>query len=274
MPFSQPPHSPRAVVLRVFASLAMACGLAMPMQAADLCTGYGPQAPRDIALRAGINARHFSMAPPATDMNLCNIHLHVQAEHSGPGFSLPAGDGPHGGFRCNDSAYMTAAEQADPTGGEGPLHGVVPGDTIEVHWVHTSCDVRPGEGLGACSSDSCANPELRVESQVFLVVNNADALQMSDFDYPGKADDRGLHQPRALPEGTGAPVVFLGSTTGPKYSEAACSPLQVTWSVRPQCARIDITSLHDWAESNVFKEDHAHGVRGLVRAPALLSAIE
>ena len=59
------------------------------------------------------------------------------------------------------------------------------GDTIEVHWVHTSCDVTPGEGLGSCLSDKCANPELRVEAQVFLVVNDSNALDFADFAYAG-----------------------------------------------------------------------------------------
>ena len=56
------------------------------------------------------------------------------------------------------------------------LEGSVEGDTIEVHWVHTTCDVDPGKGLGSCLSDACANPQLRVEAQVFLVVNDENAL--------------------------------------------------------------------------------------------------
>ena len=85
----------------------------------------------------------------------------------------------------------------------------------------------------------------------------------------------GLHQAKALPSGTGAPVVFAGSTTGPSYSESKCSPLQVTWSVRPACAKLDVSSLHRWAaESNVFEEDHSHGVRQLVTAPELLAPID
>jgi hypothetical protein len=142
-----------------------------------------------------------------------------------------------------------------------------------VHWVYTSCDVTPGEGLGSCLSDACANPELRVEAQAFLLVNDPDALDFRDFDYAG-APVNGLHQPKALPTGTGRPVVFAGSTTGPSYSQEKCSPLQVTWSVRPRCARLDISSLHAWAEgSNVFKEVQSHGVRPLVTEPELLSEI-
>lgn len=85
----------------------------------------------------------------------------------------------------------------------------------------------------------------------------------------------GLHQPLSLPGGTGTPVVFTGSTTGPKYTQSTCSPLQVSWSVRPTCAKLDISSLHAWAEKgNVFNETHSHGVRQLVTAPELLSPIE
>ncbi|WP_461384574.1 delta-class carbonic anhydrase, partial [Devosia indica] len=162
----------------------------------------------------------------------------------------------------------------DPAGGEGAYKGVKPGDTIEVHWVHTSCDITPGEGLGACLSDNCANPLLRVEAQTFLVVNDPDALDFNDFDYDSKTSD-GLHQPKALPTGTGDPVVFRGSTTGPSYTQSVCSPAQVTWSVRPACARVDISSLNEWAaKGNVFNETKSHGVRQLVTAPQLLSPIE
>lgn len=65
-----------------------------------------------------------------------------------------------------------------------------------------------------------------------------------------------------------------GLTTGPKYTESTCSPLQVTWSVRPKCAKLDINSLGAWCENNEFKEDHAHGVRKLVTNTKLLSKIK
>ncbi|TPW18512.1 MAG: hypothetical protein FD130_200, partial [Halothiobacillaceae bacterium] len=63
------------------------------------------------------------------------------------------------------------------------------------------------------------------------------------------------------------------STTGPKYSDQSCSPLGVTWSVRPQCAKVNINSVGEWCKNNEFKEDHAHGVRKLVVNPKLLSPI-
>ena len=261
---------PRPLAI-IAAVLALGC---LPAGAAELCRGFGPQTPRDIASPAGTNPVRFPTAPAAAAMHLCNIHTHTNAEHKGPGFSIFAGPTEHGGFRCNETAGLTEAELADPSGGHGAYHGVKPGDTIEVHWVFTSCDVEPGEGLGACLSEACANPVLRVESQVFLVVNDPAALDFADFAYGGRAAG-GRHQPKALPEGTGAPVEFLGSTTGPKFSESVCSPLQVTWSVRPRCARLDIASLHAWAEAgNVFNETHSHGVRQLVTAEALLAPIE
>ncbi|MCI5048146.1 MAG: delta-class carbonic anhydrase [Aquisalinus sp.] len=235
-----------------------------------LCEGFGPQTPRDISSAVGTNPVKFTMAPASTEMNLCNIHTHTNAEHKGPGFSVYVGDGVNGGYACNGASELTEAELTPPEGSS--YGGVVPGDTIEVHWVHTSCDIQPGEGLGSCLSDTCENPLLRVEAQSFLVVNDPNALDFTDFGYAGPGE--GLHQPKALPTGTGTPVVFRGSTTGPSYTQAKCSPLEVTWSVRPNCAKVDINSLNRWAEEgNVFNETESHGVRQLVTAPELLDQI-
>jgi len=245
-------------------------------QASDegLCLAAGPQTPRDISNPLGLNTVVFPSAPAPAQMNLCNIHTHTNAEHKGPGFSVFVGDSDDGGYACNDTSALTEAELADPAGGDGAFKGVKPGDTIEVHWVHTSCDIEPGPTLGACLSDSCAAPLLRVEAQTFLVVNDPSALNFMDYAYAGAKSD-GFHQAKAIPTGTGDPVVFLGSTTGPSYTQSACSPVQVTWSVRPQCAKVDISSLNAWAESgNVFEETKSHGVRQLVTAPELLSPIE
>ncbi|MEE9454688.1 MAG: delta-class carbonic anhydrase [Paracoccaceae bacterium] len=242
--------------------------------AQDFCRGYGPQSPRDISQNAGANGQLFTPAPPSESMNLCNIHSHTNAEHKGPGFEVFAGKGPHGGYQCTETPNLTASELKNPNTGHGGYAGIKPGDTIEVHWVYSSCKVTPGEGLGSCLSDSCANPELRVETQVFLVVNDPDALNFNDFAYAGNTVD-GRPQPLTLPADTGTPIVYAGSTTGSKYSQAQCSPLQVTWSVRPNCAKIDIASLNAWADAgNVFKEDHSHEVRGLVTNPDLLAPIE
>ena len=254
-------------------SLALLLGLGAQASAAELCTGYGPQTPRDISSPAGTNARLFSPAPPADKLNLCNIHFHKNAEHKGPGFSVFAGPGEQGGYKCGESASLTPAELQDPAGGTGACKGIKPGDTIEVHWVYSSCDVKPGAGLGACSSAQCGNPQLRVETQVFLLVNDPKALDFKSFGYEGNMVG-GVHQPKALPTGTGPAVSFAGSATGPNYTEAKCSALQVTWNVRPQCARVNIATVHDWCKGNVFQEASAHGVRQLVTAKELLAPIK
>lgn len=284
-------------------SLSLVAGSALA-----LCEGFGPQTPRDISNIYGRNGVQFDFAPPSSEMNLCNIHTHTNAEHMGPGFSVYAGPGETGGFKCSGSNELTPAELTRPgdpvpagghgndqagnghgdghsvtkastghgSGGapHGGFQGVQPGDTIEVHWVYSTCPVDPGPGLGSCLSAGCANPQLRVESQVFLVVNDPNALDFMDFAYRGTMR-QGMHQPRALPTGTGNPVVFRGSTTGPKYDADTCSPLQVTWSVRPRCARLNIATLDEWANGgNVFEENHSHGVRQLVTAPELLAPIQ
>lgn len=236
-----------------------------------LCLDAGPQTPRDISNPHGLNTVVFDKAPPATELNLCNIHTHTNAEHKGPGFSVFVDDTDHGGYACNETADLTDAER-EPL--EGAFKGAQPGDTIEVHWVHSSCDVTPGEGLGSCLSDTCTDPLLRVEAQTFLVVNDSSALDFMEFGY-NETVRNDLHQAASLPTGTGDPIEFLGSTTGPDFTQSTCSPLQVTWNVRPNCAKLDMASLHRWAASeNVFKETKSHGVRQLVVAPELLSPIQ
>ena len=252
--------------------------LVMPLMAAGgqdkatndgkVCSGFGPQTPRDIDSVKGENKVVFTMAPPAEKMNLCNIHFHENAEHKAKAFSIFAGIGHKGydsGYQCKMSKSLSKAE-LKPTkekvcaGKHGDLE---PGDTIEVHWVHTSCDVKPGPSLASCVSKGCANPDLRVETQVFTLVNDPNAL-----------DFRKLQLAKDLPTDTGKPVEFAGSTTGPKYSEQSCSPYQVTWSVRPKCAKLDINSVGEWCKGNAFNENHAHGVRKLVTNPKLLSNIQ
>lgn len=247
-------------------------------KSAEICTGFGPQTPRDIDSKKGKNSHVFSIAQSYRHMNLCNIHFHENAEHKAKAFSIFAGEGHAGydsGYKCNISNKLSKAELAPI---EKPAckseHGdLQPGDTIEVHWVHSTADVKPGKTLGACLSDKNSNPDLRVEAQVFVLVNDRNALNFNDMGYGGNMA-YGFHQARTIPRNTGKPVVFMGSTTGPKYSDSTCSPLQVTWSVRPQCAKLDINSIARWCESNEFEENHAHGVRKLVTAPELLSRIK
>jgi len=238
--------------------------------------GFGPQSPRDIDAAAGSNNRAFNAAPAYTAMNLCNIHFHKNAEHKGGEFTTYAGNGDGHGYLSGYkySGTLSAAELAPAShkicdSEHGDLQS---GDTIEVHYVHSTAQVKPGPTLGSCLSEAINNPQLRVETQVYVLVNDKNALDFADLTKHGKTK-AGLYQASGIPSNTGAPVQYTGSTTGPGYNEKG-SPFQVSWSVRPQVAKVNIDTVGKWCKGNVFKEDHAHGVRNLVTNPDLLSEIK
>ena len=236
--------------------------------------GFGPQAPRDIDAIDGTNARIFETAPAHTSMNLCNIHFHAGAEHKGGQFTRYAGNGDGKGYGTGYlfDGDLSDAEMAayDKEVGKGEHAGLKPGDTIEVHYVHTTAQVTPGPTLGSCLSDSIANPQLRVETQVYVLVNDDSALDFVKL--TEVAETNGLYQAPNIPSDTGTPVQYAGSTTGPGYNEKG-SPLQVSWSVRPEVAKVSIASVANWFDNNIFDEKYAHGVRNLVMNPSLLSPI-
>lgn len=232
--------------------------------------GFGPQAPRDIDNIKGSNTRSFGSAPAYTEMNLCNIHFHKNAEHKGGEFTKYAGNGDGKGYQTGYkySGKLTAAETKPVS--QVKAGGLNSGDTIEVHYVHTTAQVKPGATLGSCLSESIKNPQLRVETQVYVLVNDSSAVDFNTLTtYSNK---NGLYQVDNIPNNTGKPIVYDGSTTGPSYNEKA-SPFQVTWSVRPKVQKVSTQSVLTWLKGNDFKEDHAHGVRNLVINPKLLSAI-
>ena len=236
--------------------------------------GFGPQAPRDIDMLEGTNKRAFSAAPAYTAMNLCNIHFHKNAEHKGGEFTKYAGNGDGHGFQTG-YAYSgkLSSQEKTPTKAEvcPSKHGALnSGDTIEVHYVHSTAQVTPGATLGACLSESIMNPQLRVETQVYVLVNDKNALDFSKLTKHGVKN--GYQQALNIPNNTGSAIQYAGSTTGPSYNEKA-SPLQVSWSVRPQVAKVNIETVGDWCQGNTFEEDHAHGVRNLITNPKLLSAM-
>lgn len=198
--------------------------------------GYGPQSPRDLNTLTGNNKRSFAAAPAYTEMNLCNIHFHEGAEHSGGNFTTYIGNGDGKGYDTG-FAYdgdLTAAELAPvdyPVGPMGKKGALEPGDTIEVHYVHSSAHVTPGPTLGSCLSDAIINPQLRVETQVFVLVNDSAAADFVDLAKVEVVNS--YHQAVNIPTDTGTPITYDGSTTGPSYNEKG-SPIQVTWSVRPR----------------------------------------
>ena len=234
--------------------------------------GFGPQSPRDIDSIAGTNQRSFNLSPAYTEMNLCNIHFHKNAEHKGGEFSKYAGNGDGKGFETGyvysgelSKAELKSSKEKICEGEHGSLYS---GDTIELHYVHTTAQITPGPTLGACLSDSIKNPQLRVETQVYVLVNDENALNFSELTKHDQVN--GYHQALNIPTNTGEPVQYEGSTTGPSYNEQG-SPLQVSWSVRPKVAKVNIASVGEWCKGNAFNEDHAHGVRNLVINPDLLS---
>jgi len=237
--------------------------------------GFGPQSPRDIDASAGNNKQLFNASPASTEMNLCNLHFHKNAEHKGSEFTKYAGNGDGHGFqggykysgKLNASELKSAGHDICPS-----KHGALSaGDTIEVHYVYSTAQITPGPTLGACFSDAIKNPQLRVETQVYVLVNDEKSLDFGNLTKHGKKN--GLHQAMNIPNNTGTPIQYAGSTTGPSYNEKG-SPFQVTWSVHPNVAKVSISTVGNWCKGNVFNEDHAHGVRNLVTNPDLLSNIE
>ena len=238
------------------------------VEAKEICEGYGPQSPRDITQKAGTNKQRFAVAPSYREMNLCNLHFHEPAEHKAKAYSLPVGShqSQRQGYQCNLSQKLTKKELKPLK--HSVCNGLKPGDTIEVHWVFSSCAVKPGQGLGSCLSKQCSNPNLRGEAQVFTLVNDSSALNFKQFTYHGDVRN-GYYQPKALPRGS--KVNYLGSTTGPQYTDQQCSALQVSWSVRKSCKKLNINSLGQWCKQNVFKEHKADGIRKLVINKQLLA---
>ena len=235
----------------------------------------GPQAPRDITNPNGSNRTIFGKAPKRQLMNLCNIHLHNGAEHRGTNFSTYAGQGDGSGY---DSGYLYTGkltpEELKPVSlkrGSDGHKSLQSGDTIEVHYVYSTANVKPGPTLASCLSPENSNPQLRVEAVIAVLVNDRRAADFSNI--TRHSVENGYHSAPNLPDNLGQSIVYSGSTTGPGYNTKP-SPFQVTWSVRPKVLKVDVLSVEQWLRGNVFKEDHAHGVRNLIINPALLSRIQ
>jgi hypothetical protein len=235
---------------------------------------YGPQSPRDLAVKKGSNPRTFAVAPAVDKMNLCNIHFHESAEHKGGEFTTFAGygDGKGYGTGYKYSGKLSPQESAAlPAEVCKSAHGgLQAGDTVELHYVFSSAQVGPGPTLASCLSETDKNPQLRVEGVVLVLVNDKNAVDFNEIARVAKRN--GYYQALNIPKKAGVPIQYLGSTTGPSYNEKG-SPFQVSWSMRPNVIKVDVSSIGKWCEGNVFKEDHAHGVRNLVTNERLLSEI-
>ena len=237
--------------------------------------GFGPQAPRDIDSEGGANTLIYSEAPDREELNLCNIHFHEGAEHRGGEFTTYLGNGDGNGWNTGYGydGELTEEELAPIDYLVGTeAHPLEPGDTIEIHYVHTSSQITPGPTLGSCLSEAIGNPQLRVEGFVYVLVNDDDAADMVELNEVGQED--GYWQAVGMPYGdAGDPVEYAGSTTGPSYNENG-SPFQVSWSVHPEVIKVSISSVAAWLSDNQFDETYAHAVRNLVLNEALLSEID
>ena len=237
--------------------------------------GFGPQSPRDLTVKDGENPIDFGEAPEASAMNLCNIHFHEGAEHRGGEFTTYIGNGDgHGfgtGFKYDGKLSDSELAPVDYEVGSSEHGSLEPGDTIEIHYVHSTAEVAPGPTLKACLNESVGNPQLRVEAYVFVLVNDDSAADMGVLNAVAQVD--GKWQAPNRPARAGKAISYDGSTTGPSYNEAG-SPFHVTWNVHTKVKKVSISSAAKWLEANEFDEDHGHGVRNLVDDPALLSNID
>lgn len=201
----------------------------------------GPQSPRDISIAGGTNRLPVpgdGSRPP----RLCNLHFHRPAEHAGIG-ACPA-------------VEEAAAVGVCAGGGTAPVR---PGETIEFHWVYTSCPppAEPQPGLDNCV---CDEPVLMVLGQKYVVSGEA-----------GAGVETAVREPEA------DLARYGGSTTGPEYSSGApgdpkeCSPARVQWQVARQCRALALSALGAWCAANPWGEDRAHGARPLIAREDWLS---
>jgi hypothetical protein len=235
----------------------------------------GPQSPRSILDGSGNQAANLAKAPPFEALNLCNVHFHRGAEHRGHGFLDPADPAENRDFVCNEDPEIEATkERYRPTRGkEVECSELSPNDTIEIHWVFTSCPVNTERtSLNACL---CDGQQLRVESQVFLLSDKDTAVKMSELAEFGKNNTGSSPVPAPVQSilKNRDSVEYLGSTTGPHFTNEVCSPFLVTWNVRKNCEKLSVKELKNWCEDNEFKAEAAHGARGLVTDRTRLSII-
>ena len=201
------------------------------------CSRAGPQSPREIdgSTIAGTNGHASSsssrpppsFAGPAETLNLCNIHMHKNAEHKAQAFSKPAGSDNNHGWQCSQ-VDLTAAETA-ATAAPSVCGGLRPGDTVEVHWVYSSCNGGPGHTIkacmkdhpdgatgGPCAGDGWRTASYRVEAQVFVLVNGPGPQDGGGLDFATMTTvttvaSSNLHQV-VLPDSSGGRVQYVGSS--------------------------------------------------------------
>ena len=179
-----------------------------------------------------------------TQINLCNIHFFENAEHKGGEFTKYAGNGnSHGydtGFQY--AGALTPAELSPFSTKIGPMKqgDLAPGGTIEVHFIHTTAQVQPGQNLGSGLSKATGSPQLRSKTQVIALVNDKGTI---DFEHLAKVMViSGMYQAPNIPANARTPFQYTSPTTGPSYNEKG-SPFQTTWNVRPNVVKVNIRTV-------------------------------
>ncbi|MGD2115766.1 MAG: delta-class carbonic anhydrase [Acidobacteriota bacterium] len=170
---------------------------------------------------------------------------------------VPDGDTPN---LCNvhfhepfEHAGFAEIPEVEAAAGDPVCQSVEVGDEVEFHWVYTNCDLpeTPVQGLDNCVCER-DDMVLRVYAQAYVV---------------GAAGVAPSQPESSL-------VSYTGSTTGPSYDNATCSPARVNWEVAETVEVAGLKELGAWCEENPWPgEDHPHGSRELVTDPAWLSAM-
>ena len=161
------------------------------------------------------------MAPEASEMNLCNIHTHTNAEHKGPGFGVFVSAAADGGFACNETPNLTDAELA-------PASGAYQGRAAPATRSRCIGFTRPAtppraKGLAPASRRVAAIRSCAWRPRSFSPSTTRTPSTSPTMAYGGNVVE-GRHQAKSLPSNTGDPVLFRGSTTGPLVRSAQLFP--------------------------------------------------
>src|SRR5690606_28522902 len=145
-------------------------------------------------------------------MNLCNIHIHKNTEHKGGEFTKYAGNGDgqgyNSGFKYSGTLSKEEMVHLDREVCPSAHGGLQSGDTIEVHYDHSTAQVKHGPTLGACLNDAIKNPQLRVETQIYVLVNDSSALDFNKL--TTHVERNGFQQALEIPSNTGKPIQYSG----------------------------------------------------------------
>lgn len=266
-----------------------------------LCTDAGPQAPKDLTTATLNTAAHGTRNPQApifthdqmNHMTVVNVHFHLGAEHKSDNYndeqftedydaSNPVG-GPYGvtdhparpGFY--GSGYSPSGRK-DRDAVPAPCKGMKVGDTIEVHWVHSSAGVRQPDdgdyqlledGLGsAVNGRALRNPQVHVEAVVYQILPDGDA----GITFTPVGSLRETHWPDE--PSADEYIRYVGSSTGMSYTgneegpTQTCSPYLINWGVDLRLHKVSSTTMQEFCSlllaEGLVKDVLVHGSRRIL----------